>query len=147
MSRHTARQRAIEILFSREFHGENDIQYKEEEILEEPAEETMTDVADPVGAAADQEYCDYLVTTTLAHKDEFDSIINELAQGWDISQMNRADLNIMRLALCELTYPQEALAPSIVIDEAIVLAKEFSGQKSARFVNGILGTYVRKRDE
>lgn len=38
------------------------------------------------------------------------------------------------------------MAPSIVINEAVELAKEFSGQKSARFVNGILGAYVRTKE-
>mgnify|MGYP000049022479 FL=1 len=60
--------------------------------------------------------------------------------------MNRIDRNILRLALCELVYPKEPLAPSIVLNEAIILAKEFSGDKSAKFVNGILGAYVRSKD-
>ncbi len=59
--------------------------------------------------------------------------------------MNRTDRNILRLALCELVYPKETLAPSIVLNEAVILAKEFSGDKSARFVNGILGAYVRSK--
>lgn len=146
MNRHTARQQALEILFSREFHDTNDIQYKEREILEQDFVthadfETHTTSIKPVESS----YCQYLIDTTTAHKDELDKIIQAYAKGWDISRMNRTDRNIMRLALCELVHPQEQVPPSVVLNEAVVLAKEYSGQQSARFVNGILGAYVKAR--
>lgn len=147
MSRHKSRQQALEILFSREFHDENDIQYSENEILEDD-----TAVVDDVPADEDElseqdekKYCQYLIETATAHKTELDEVICSFAKGWDISRMNRTDRNIMRLALCELMYPGEQLPVSIILNEAIVLAKEYSGQKSARFINGILGAYVRSR--
>lgn len=143
MSRHKARQMAIEILFSREFHGKDDIQYQEEEILHSV---NGTEEEQNPAAQDEQDYCNYLVTTTTEHMDEFDQIIQSLARGWDVSQMNRADKNVMRLALCELIYPKDAgMADAVVLNEAIELAKEFSGHKSSRFVNGILGAYVRQR--
>ena len=143
MSRHKARQMAIEILFSREFHGKDDIQYQEEEILHSV---NGTDEEHNPAVQDEEEYCNDLVTTTTEHMDEFDQIIQSLAKGWDVSQMNRADKNVMRLALCELIYPKDArMADAVVLNEAIELAKEFSGHKSSRFVNGILGAYVRQR--
>lgn len=141
MSRHKARQQALELLFSREFHGENDMQYEEREIFEagerEEAEDDMPD----------ESYCDYLVQTVTAHKEELDDVIQSFAKGWNISRMNHTDKNVMRLALCELMYPKEEMAPSIVLNEAIDLAKEYSGLKAAKFVNGILGSYVRSLGE
>ena len=150
MSRHKARQQALELLFSREFHGENDIQYKENEIFEEdgaaPDDAVDTAGAAELGDSGDEgAYCDYLVQTVTAHKEELDGIIQSFAKGWNVSRMNHTDKNIMRLALCELVYPQEETAPSIVRNEAILLAKEFSGEKAAKFINGILGAYVRSR--
>lgn len=150
VSRHKARQQALELLFSREFHGENDIQYKENEIFEEDgaAPDDAVDTADAaeLGDSGDEgAYCDYLVQTVTAHKEELDGIIQSFAKGWNVSRMNHTDKNIMRLALCELVYPQEETAPSIVLNEAILLAKEFSGEKAAKFINGILGAYVRSR--
>ena len=148
MSRHKARQQALELLFSREFHGENDIQYKENEIFEEDGA-APDDAVDMAGAAelgdSGGAYCDYLVQTVTVHKEELDDIIQSFAKGWNVSRMNHTDKNIMRLALCELVYPQEETAPSIVLNEAILLAKEFSGEKAAKFINGILGAYVRSR--
>lgn len=143
MSRHRARQKALEILFSREFHGKDDIQYQEDEILNSV---NGTDDEDTPVVQDEENYCDYLVTTTTEHMNEFDQIIQSLAKGWDVSQMNRADKNVMRMALCELLYPKDAdMADAVILNEAIELAKEFSGHKLSRFVNGILGTYVRQR--
>ncbi|WP_301859389.1 transcription antitermination factor NusB [uncultured Megasphaera sp.] len=139
MSRHQSRQQALERLFSREFHGENDIQYRETEIF------VPADSGEESQESGDDPYCTYLIQTVSAHKDELDACIRAYAKHWDVGRMNYTDRNILRLALCELLYPQESLAPSIVLNEAIVLAKEYSGNQSAKFINGILGAYVRDR--
>lgn len=146
MSRHKARQQALERLFSREFHSENDIQYSEKEIFEKDTI-TASDLVESEKMTVDDAYGEYILQTVTAHKDELDAIIQTYAKGWDIARLNNTDKNIMRLALCELVYPKEEIAPSIVLNEAIVLAKEYSGEKSARFINGILGAYVRSRVE
>ena len=109
MSRHKARQMAIEILFSREFHGKDDIQYQEEEILHSV---NGTDEEHNPAVQDEEEYCNYLVTTTTEHMDEFDQIIQSLAKGWDVSQMNRADKNVMRLALSFIRKMPVWLMPS-----------------------------------
>ena len=116
MSRHKARQQALELLYSREFHGENDIQYSEQEILENDyvTTDTLTEDGPELSDQERDVYCTYLVETTTEHRDELDDIIRSFAKGWDIERMNRTDRNILRLALCELVYPKETLAPSIV---------------------------------
>ena len=144
-NRYEARQEAVKILFSREFHSAGDIQYAEREILDQDV--VSTEEGDIILENDLTAYCDYLVDTTTEHCDEIDSIIQSFSKDWDIHHMNRTDKTIMRIALCELLYPKEGeMAPSIVINEAVELAKEFSGQKSARFVNGILGAYVRTKE-
>lgn len=145
MSRHKARQQALERLFSREFHDENDIQYSEKEIFEKDVV-TAADLKEPEQPTGqDTAYGEYILQTVTAHKEELDAIIQTYAKGWDVARLNNTDKNIMRLALCELVYPKEEIAASIVLNEAIVLAKEYSGEKSARFINGVLGAYVRAR--
>jgi N utilization substance protein B len=52
------------------------------------------------------------------------------------------DRNILRIAVCELLY-EPALVPAIVMDEAIEIAKRYSGEESAVFVNGVLDAVVR----
>lgn len=68
-----------------------------------------------------------------------DSIINKSAPLWPIDQIAKVDLAILRLATYELIYDQ-SIPKKVVIDEAIELAKEFGGDKSGKFVNGVLGT-------
>lgn len=151
MSRHKARCKALELLFSREFHKENDIQYNEDEIFSED-EIVEADEAAETNEAAEaadmvNEYSLYILNTVSEHKDTLDELIQSYATGWDISRLSNTDRNILRLALCELVYPKEPLAPSIVLNEAILLAKAYGGEKSSRFVNGVLGAYVRAQSE
>lgn len=51
----------------------------------------------------------------------------------------------MRLALAELVYNTEEIPAAVILNEAVMLAKEFCGEKAARFINGMLGTFYRKR--
>lgn len=147
MSRYKARQHALEILFSREFHAENDIQYAEKEILEDDTTPEEDVVDSEVSDMNDEdEYCTYLVDATRAHITDLDAIISAYAKGWSITQMDRTDKNILRMALCELNFPRESLDQSIILNEAIRLAKRYGGPASAKFVNGILGAYVRTRE-
>jgi N utilization substance protein B len=159
MSRHNERQKALQILFSREFHGENDIQYAETEILEvqdtqdeQPdsasEEGTSPSEADAVSedkASASPDYYQKLVESVHEHVQEIDGIIAAYSKRWTMSQMNRTDKNVLRLSLCELLYPIEPIDVSIVLNEAVLLAREFGGPESSKFVNGILGAYVRSR--
>lgn len=154
MSRYKARQQALQILFSREFHDENDIQYTEKEILTDDVSDDDSVGEDlPEGeflelpATDEEEYCTYLIETTRQHLAELDEIISSFSKKWDLSQMDRTDKNIMRMAICELKYPKEQLDESIILNEAIRLAKRYGGPASSKFVNGILGSYVRSKSE
>ena len=66
----------------------------------------------------------------------YDTIRSKLIN-WEFSRINRVDLAILRLSIYTLHF-QKDTHPTIVIDEAIGLAKEFSGEDSFRFINGIL---------
>ena len=147
MSRYKARQQALQILFSREFHEENDIQYTESEILETNTadEQDAFEENDDLTMQDENVYCTYLVETTRQHMAEFDKIIGHYSKKWDLSQMDRTDKFIMRMSLCELLYPKENIEESIVLNEAVRLAKRYGGPASSRFVNGILGAYVKDK--
>lgn len=84
----------------------------------------------------------------LAHEvinnlEKVDSIIRDCAPEWPLEQINRVDLSILRLALYELVISAKE-PPKVVIDEAIELAKEFGAESSPSFVNGVLGTALKK---
>jgi len=75
---------------------------------------------------------------------EIDPIIERLASGWTLERMANADRNLLRLALYEILFRPE-IPPSVSINEAVELAKEYSTAESSRFLNGILGAAMRER--
>lgn len=129
-NRRGARRLAFELLFEETFQ---DIGI--EEILElaaeardiEPDEFTLT-----------------LVRGTVEHRQEIDAVISRLARGRSISRLSRVVLCCLRLALFEIDNIDD-LDISVSINEAVELAKEYSTQKEAGYVNGLLGTYVREK--
>ena len=71
-----------------------------------------------------------------------DPKLRETAKNWRLERMGAIDRNVLRLALFELIhYPQTP--PAVVINEALEIARRFSGEESADFVNGVLDA-VRK---
>ena len=72
---------------------------------------------------------------------EVDKIIASLAIDWPLDRISKVDRAILRLAIEELKIGETPT--SVVINEAVELAKKYSGQDAAKFINGILGAYVR----
>ncbi|MBR6765458.1 MAG: transcription antitermination factor NusB [Clostridia bacterium] len=89
-----------------------------------------------------KEYIEWVRQNTKAHLDELDNIISSFAKGWSIDRMNRVDVSILRLAVCEIIY-REDINSGVSINEAVELAKKYSSDESPAFINGILGAYVR----
>jgi N utilization substance protein B len=83
-----------------------------------------------------------LITGAVENISAIDAIIKEHLQNWDITRLNRVDLAILRMSVYTLMYQNE-IAPSIVIDEAIGISREFGTGDSFRFVNGVLDN-IRK---
>lgn len=86
-----------------------------------------------------------IVEGVLEHRKDLDEEIGALAPEFPIDQMPKIDRNVLRIALYELRYAGDAPA-SVIIDEAVELAKLFGSEASAKFVNGVLATAVGGRD-
>lgn len=88
----------------------------------------------------------YLVNTldqVVAHYDEMVSLIMRYVRGYSSPErLNRTDLAVMVYAAYELTYRTD-IPVAVVIKEALELAKQYGGEKSSRFVNGVLGAIAR----
>ena len=69
---------------------------------------------------------------------EIDQIINENITGWKTSRMNKVDLSILRLAVYEMKWDED-VPVKVAINEAVELAKRFSGEEGPAFINGVLG--------
>ena len=79
---------------------------------------------------------------------ELDKIIEKAAPEWPIQQIPIVDRNVLRIGLCELLFSnKEEVPPKVAINEAIELAKTFSGEISGKFINGVLGTVYKQIEQ
>ena len=86
-----------------------------------------------------------IIAGALEHIDDIDKQIRDNLDNWDFNRLNRVDLAILRMSVYSLLY-QKDMHPSIVIDEAVDICKEFGSDESFRFVNAILDS-IRKKNE
>ena len=86
-----------------------------------------------------------LVDGTRRAKEELDKIIMEFSENWEMKRMSAIDRNVLRLGAYELVYELDTPI-SVIIDEAVDIAKKFSTRDSGKFVNGILDKVKTKRN-
>jgi N utilization substance protein B len=84
-----------------------------------------------------------LAAGVAAHRQAIDALIQVHLSGWTLERLATVDRNVLRLAIHELQ--SMTTPPSVVISEAVELAKTYGGEDSGRFVNGVLGTIYRER--
>jgi N utilization substance protein B len=80
-----------------------------------------------------------------AQREALDRTIARHSRGWSIDRISPLDLNIMRVALYEAR-ERDDVPVEVAIDEAVELAKEYSGADAPGFVNGVLGAAVSERE-
>jgi transcription antitermination protein NusB len=118
VSRHAARIAAVEVLYASDVRGEDAAT-----LLAESDEEV-----DP--------YAAHLTQAIGSRKEELDAIIGAHAVGWRPDRMSPVDRNVLRVGVLELL--EKDVPPAAVMDEAVEIAKLFSGEEAGRFVNGVL---------
>jgi N utilization substance protein B len=84
-----------------------------------------------------------LVSRTVEHVEEIDVLIQRHAEHWRLDRMAIVDRNILRLATQEFLYDRET-PKTVVINEAIEIARRFSSQESPQFINGILDSIKKE---
>ena len=135
--RHKARELATDTLYSLDFNsnlpptGDWDLFQG----VSEEEEATLTEDT--------KVYASCLITGTLEHLDEIDSIISKYSKNRPIENIDGVDRNILRISIFQLLYDKET-HPTIVIDEAVKLSQELSNDVSFKFINGILDTYSKE---
>lgn len=89
-----------------------------------------------------------LLDGVLGKQPELDQVIEKAAPDWPIDRISPVDRNILRLGLYELLFADRGEVPAkVAINEAIELAKQFGGENSSRFVNGVLGAVYKEIGE
>ncbi len=131
--RHNARRVSLATLFSWS-------------VLSQELNEAAQTAAEVMGVKNyDEDLTNLLIRGVTENKDCLDDIIRETAPEWPLKQIAKVDLIILRIAIFELVVAKN-VPPKVAIDEAVELAKEFGSDNSSKFVNGVLGTVVEKKE-
>ncbi|MBX2866995.1 transcription antitermination factor NusB [Candidatus Kaiserbacteria bacterium] len=97
---------------------------------------------------SDMPFMTQLLDGVTSKKSELDLIIEKAAPEWPIDRISPVDRNILRLGLYELLFADRSQVPAkVAINEAIELAKQFGGDNSSRFINGVLGAVYKEIGE
>ncbi|MCI0489890.1 MAG: transcription antitermination factor NusB [Blastocatellia bacterium] len=99
---------------------------------------------DEIGDVA-RDFSNHLATGAISHLEEIDSLIVKRAENWRISRMAVVDRNILRLAIYEFLY-EPGTPRTVVINEALEIARRFSTFEATQFINGILDAIKRDLD-
>jgi N utilization substance protein B len=115
------------------------------EVGQRPLEEVLEITLEAVPVPEEERgYLEGVVRGVLEHREELDRIIGSLASGWKLERIANVDRNVLRIALYEIEHRPE-IPTSVSVNEAVEVAKKYSTEDSGKFVNGILGSYIRKR--
>ena len=91
-------------------------------------------------------FTEEIITGTIQHLAEIDSLIQKVAEKWKLSRMATIDRNIMRSAVYELLFRKD-IPKAATINEALEIAKKYSTAESAAFINGILDKIAKSKDQ
>ena len=130
-SRHDARLWAVQFLFQRDFNA-GDLKAALRAFWEWRK-------ADPRART----YAEELIQGVTEHRKDLDDRLQKYAENWDLNRMGAVDRNVMRVALYEMLHRLD-VPPVVSINEAIDIAKAYSGMEPGRFGNGILDRACRE---
>ena len=138
-NRHLARSTVLQSLYEWDFRNKADSEAVE--IITRNAEEFA-------GEAGDLSFMKELMSNILEKRKDIDNIITKAAPDWPLDKISIVDRNILRVGLYELIFADKKEVPAkVAINEAIELAKSYGGEKSGKFVNGVLGSVYREMGE
>ena len=138
-NRHLSRSIVLQALFEWDFEGQ-----KKGELM--PIfERTLKEFAPD---SNDRPFMDNLRNLVTEKMEDLDHLIEKAAPEWPIDKIAVIDRNILRIGLAELLFAdRNEVPPKVAINEAIELAKNFGGDTSGKFVNGVLGAIYKEMGE
>jgi len=138
-ARHLSRSIAMQSLYEWDFYDQKN------RSIEEVVEKNILEFGAGLG---EDQFARNLVKGVMENKESLDQIIVKTAPEWPLEQINILDRNILRLGLFELIYGnKEEVPPKVAINESIELAKNFGGESSRKFINGVLGTVYKEMEQ
>ena len=118
------REQAFCLLFQSLFNTDENFEIYEENI------ETVGDYARSIALGVEEK------------KDNLDGLIEKYSKGWKVKRLPKVNLAILRLAAYEILFVDD-VPESVAINEAVELAKKYSGESDYSFINGVLGALVK----
>ncbi len=134
MGRRASRSVAMKLLYQLDIQ-KND---REEQIALALEENNVTE--------NDEKYIRTILEGVLVNLQQLDNEISRNMRGWKLSRISKIDLAILRMSFFEIMH-MESVPVNVSINEAVKLAKVYSGEESGAFVNGVLGKAAALRAE
>ena len=135
MKRAELREHIFRMIFGYEFNSDAEMPEQMQLYFEQLDEE------DGFPTEAEVTYIREKALNVILKTEEIDEMLNTNTKGWKTSRMNKVDLSILRLAVYELKWDDEIPA-GVAIDQAVELAKKYSGDDGPSFINGVLAKFA-----
>jgi N utilization substance protein B len=133
--RRQAREWVVQFLFQTEFNPEE---------LDQALNDFWNDEEkNPLGR--DRNYVNEVIHGVIEQQMKIDRTLKRYTDNWDVDRLGVLDRIVLRVAVYEMLF-RDDVPPVVSINEAIEIAKAYSGQKSARFVNGVLDRIQKELD-
>jgi transcription antitermination protein NusB len=136
MARHRARRQALQLLFQWDLR-----RTPLDEIISGYYTSLLVSEETPAQPRPD-EFAQDLLRGVVKEVEAVDERISRNAENWRMVRMPAVDRNILRIAVYEMLSTETP--PAVIIDEALELARQFSGEESVHFVNGVLDAVRRE---
>jgi N utilization substance protein B len=136
-NRHLGRIVALQTLYELDFRvevGEKDLDF--DQVIQRNIDRYSEVVED-------KKFIEELIRGVNEKAVELDEILQPIAPEWPLSQIARVDRAILRIGTYEL-YHSSKVPPKVAINESVELAKAFGADNSSKFINGVLGTVLKK---
>lgn len=129
MSIHAARRIALQKIFARFFHDDD-------------CSSVLEELDDLENIKEDNQFVELALKGTHENEQAYNAVIQSLSPTRSLERISNLDKAILLLALHELS--QEGALPKVIINEAVELAKRYGDESDSRFVNGVLGSFLRQ---
>lgn len=127
MTRREIREHVFLMLFRKDFHEANELNEQMELYISELEKPSLEEYG----------YLTIRIQAVVEKIGEIDKILSDASSGWKLNRMSMVDLTILRLAVFEMRFDED-IPVKVAINEAVELAKNFGGDESPSFINGVL---------
>ncbi len=136
MGRHEQREQLFKLLFRVEFNSPDEMP-EQVKLFFQDDEIQYTEVA--------MESIQSKFAGIQEKLSEIDGMLNEKAEGWNVTRMGKVELTVLRIAVYEMLFDED-IPDTVAINEAIEIAKKYGQAASGSFVNAVLAKFVKKQE-